>query len=292
MNRALWLVAVLWPLAATAQIELVSDAEPPAVFASQLQNLHITLRNAGDTLATNDVQILLYQLTSATSVPAGKARPWKRIEILPQQTVLETLPIEFPAVRSASRFRVEFSGIGSMEVLVYPGDLLKRLNALAGDQPLGIYDPEGQLKPLLKRAVVSSVDFEIESTDSKLAIVWSNAASLPNSITSRVKTGMVVVWIRSSTIPTTYAVRRGNGVIVMAPTSTVRGLADSPLAQLNLIRDAELALEPDALRLPSDNRPEQRNIMPSQIYNDLHHVAGSRVVGTRGRCDDRCRLRF
>jgi hypothetical protein len=143
-----------------------------------------------------------------------------------------------------------------MEVLVYPGDLLKRLNALAGDQPLGAYDPEGQLKPLLKRAGVSVVDFEIEPMKSKLAIVWSSAASLPDSIASRVKTGMAAVWIRSSTIPTTYAVRRGNGMIVVAPASTVRGLVNSPLAQLNLIRDAELALEPDELRLPSDNQTE------------------------------------
>jgi hypothetical protein len=45
-------------------------------------------------------------------------------------------------------------------------------------------------------------------------------------------------------------------VVVVVPASTVRGLADSPLAQLNLIRDAELALEPDVLRLPSDNRME------------------------------------
>jgi hypothetical protein len=256
MNKAFWFVAALWPLAATAQIELVPDAEPPAAFASRPQNIRVTLRNIGDTIATSDVQTLLFQLTSATTVPIGKARSWKRIQILPRQTVLETLPLEFPAVRSSSRFRVELLGIGPMEVTVYPNDLLKRLNTLAGERPLGVYDPDGQLKPLLKQAAIGVADFETEPTDSKLAIVWSSAASLPDSIASRVKTGMSAVWIRSSTIPTTYAVHRGAGVVVVAPASTVRGLADSPLAQLNLIRDAELALEPDALQLPSDNRPE------------------------------------
>ncbi len=256
MTKAFWLVAALWPLGATAQIELVPDAEPPAAFASRPQNIHVTLRNVGDAIATSDVQTLLFQLTSASAVPIGKARPWKRIQILPRQTVVETLALEFPPVRSSSRFRVELSGIGPMDVTVYPNGLLKRLSALAGEQPLGVYDPDGQLKPLLKQTSVSVSDFETEPTDSKLTIVWSSAASLPDSIASRVKKGMSAVWIRSSTIPTTYAVHQGAGVVVVAPASTVRGLADSPLEQLSLIRDAELALEPDSLRLPSDNRTE------------------------------------
>ena len=256
MNRAIWLVAALWPLAATAQIELVHDLEPPSVFASRPQNLRVTLRNVGDATATSDVQTLLFQLTPVIKIQLGKAHPWKRIKILPKQTVLETLPLEFPAVRSSSRFRVELSGIGSMEVVVYPNNLLKKLNALAGEQPLGVYDPDGQLNPLLKQAAINIADFETEPTDLKLAIVWSNATSLPDSIASHVKTGMSAVWIRSSTIPTTYAAHLGIGVVVVVPASTVGGLADSPTAQLNLIRDAELALEPDALRLPSDNRTE------------------------------------
>lgn len=256
MNKALGLVAALWPLAATAQIELVPETEPLAVFAARPQTIRVTLRNVGDTTATSDVQTLLFQLTSASAVRIGNARPWKRIQILPRQIVLEALTLEFPAVRSSSRFRIELLGIGSTEVIVYPSDLLKRLGALAGDQPLGVYDPDGQLKTLLKHAAVAVADFEVEPTDCKLAIVWSSAAGLPDSITSRVKTGMSAVWIRSSTMSTTYTVHRGAGVVVVAPASTVRGLADSPLAQLNLIRDAELALEPDALRLPSDNRTE------------------------------------
>lgn len=256
MNKALWFIATLWPLTAMAQIELVPDAEPPAVFASRPQNLRITLRNAGDAIVTNDVQTLLLQLSSATTVSTGKARPWKRIQILPHQSVLEILTLEFPAVRSANRFRVELSGIGSTEVTVYPDDLLHRLNTLAGEQPLGVYDPDAQLKPLLKQAAVSVVDFETEPADSKLAIVWSDLPNLPDSIQSSVKKGMSAVWIRSSAIPTTYTVHRGAGVIVVVPASTVRGLADSPLPQLNLIRDAELALEPNALRLPWDNRSE------------------------------------
>lgn len=256
MNKALWIMAGLWPFAASAQIELVPEVTPQAVFASRPQTIRVTLRNPGDKTMLRDVELRLFQLSSASAVPVGSAKPWKKIEMLPQQTVLETLALEFPSVRAATRFRVEFAGIGRTEVVVYPGELLKRLKTLAGDQPLGVVDPDGQLKPVLKQAGVEFADFEIEPADSRLAIVWSGASSLPETVTTRVKAGMAVVWIRPASVATTYAVRLDTGVVVVVPVSSVRGLADSPLPQLDLIRAAELALEPEALRLPSDNQPQ------------------------------------
>ena len=256
MNRALWSLAALWPLTVSAQIQLIADTEAQAVFAGGTQTVRVLLRNPGDAPASKDVEMRLFQLTAASAVPIGNARPWKTIQILPRQTVLETLPLEFPAVRSSSRFRIELPGIGSVEVTAYPRDLLQRLNMLAGDQPLGVFDPAGQMKPLLKQVGVNVADFETEPTDSKLAIVWWNGQNLPDSVESRLKKGLSAVWIRSSAFPSSYAVRVGAGAVVVAPASSLHGLADSPLAQLNLIRDAELALQPDALRLPSDNKPE------------------------------------
>lgn len=256
MRKFVAILLAAWPVVASAQLELVPDESPQAVFAARPQNVRVALRNPSGKTVTGDVQVRLFQLSSASAVPLGSAKPWKKIEILPQQTVLETLTLEFPEVRTASRLRVELIGVGRTEVIVYPIDLLKRLKALAREQPLGVVDPDGQLKPLLKQASVDFADFEVEPVDSKLAIVWSRASGLPESVTSRVKTGMAVVWIRSSAIPTTYAVRLGAGVVVITPASSVRGLPDSPVPQLNLIRDAELALEPEALRLPSDNQPQ------------------------------------
>ena len=256
MNRMLLLFVGLLPLTATAGIELVPDATPPAVFAARPQTISVTLRNPAGTTAEADVHTRLFQLTSGSVVPIGEAQPWKKIQVLPQQTVLETLPLTFPEVRTTTRFRLELSGIGRTEIMVYPNDLLKQLKTLAGEPPLGVFDPEGRLKPLLKAAGVKIADFETEPTDSKLAIVWSEATALPDSVTARVKTGMAALWIRPSPVPTTYTVRLGGGLVVVAPASSLQGLADSPLPQLNLIRDAELALEPDALRLPSDNQPQ------------------------------------
>jgi hypothetical protein len=256
MNKAWCLLATLWPLAATAQIQLVADSNTQAVFAGCTQTVKVVLRNPGDESVARDVEIRLFQLAAAGAVPIGDARLWKRINILPRQTVLENTTVTLPEVRAATGFGIELVGIGRVRVTAWPHDLLQRLKTLAGDVPLGVFDPDGQLKPPLKQASVTMADFEIEPTDSKLAIVWSNGRNLPESVESRVKKGMSAVWIRSSAVPTSYAVRLGAGVVVVAPETTFRGLADSPLPQLTLIRDAELALQPDALRLPSDNQTE------------------------------------
>ena len=73
----------------------------------------------------------------------------------------------------------------------------------------------------------------------------------------RVKNGMAAVWIRKPTSVAAYAVRLGTGTVVVASPSSVSPLADSPTAQLNLVRFAELALEPEALRLPEDRKESE-----------------------------------
>ena len=254
--KTFWLVIALWPLAALAQIELLPGVDPEAVFAAQSQNIRVTLRNPGNKTASRDMQIRLFQVSSGSAVPLGKAKPWKTIQMYPQQTVIETLALQFPAIRAPMRFQIEFVGIGRADVMAYPNDLLKRLKLLAGELPLGVFDPDAHLKPLLKQAGVEFTDFEIGPADSKLTLVWSDALTLPDSVLTRVKTGMVTVWIRSAPAPATYAAHLGSGVVVVAPAATLDGLAGSPLPQLTLLRDAEFALEPESLRLPSDTQPQ------------------------------------
>ena len=168
--------------------------------------------------------------------------------------MLETYSTTFPAVRAATRFQIEWIGIGRTDIFVYPDNLLKKLGALAGEKPLGLLDPDNQLRPSLKQAGVDFSDLETDSLDARLTIVWSDTTELPELITKRVKDGMAVVWIRKPTSVAAYAVRLGTGTVVVASTSSVSPLADSPMAQLNLIRFAELALEPEALRLPQDRK--------------------------------------
>ena len=247
-------LALLCPAAASAQIAVVPDEQPPAVFAGREQTIRVMFRNSSNEAAEANVQTRLRQLSFGSAMPVGDAQPWKRLRLLPQQTVVEAYAAKFPTVRAATRFQIEWIGIGRTEVSVYPDDLLKKLGTLAGEKPLGLFDPDSQVRPLLKQAGVEFTDLETEPSDARLTVVWSDARELPESVIKRVKDGMAVVWIRKSALVAAYAVRLGMGAVVIASTSSVSPLADSPMAQLNLTRFAELALEPEALRLPEDRK--------------------------------------
>jgi hypothetical protein len=247
------LLMAVW-LLASAQIAVVPDEQPPVVFAQRPQTIRVLFRNSADEAAATNVQTQLRQLSFGSAMPVGSAQTWKELRLLPQQTVLEIYSTTFPAVRAATRFQIEWIGIGRTDVFVYPNNLLKKLGTLAGEKPLGLLDPDAQLRPSLKQAGVDFTDLETDSSDARLTIVWSNAAELPEFVTKRMKDGMAVVWIRKPTSVAAYAVRLGTGTVVVASTSSVSPLADSPTAQLNLIRFAELALTPDAMRLPQDRK--------------------------------------
>jgi len=245
---------LLSPAAASAQIAVMPDEQPPAVFAGREQTIRVMFRNSSDEAAEGNVQARLRQLSFGSAMPLGDPQPWKRLRLLPKQTVVETYSAKFPTLRAVTRFQIEWIGIGRTEVMVYPDDLLKKLGALAGEKPIGLFDPDNQLRSLMKQGGVEFTDLETEPSDARLAVVWFNARELPESVIKRVKDGMAAVWIRKSAPVAAYAVRLGTGTVVVASTSSVSPLADSPTAQLNLIRFAELALEPEALRLPEDRK--------------------------------------
>lgn len=253
------LLVLLWPVVAFGQLELVSDAPPPAVFAGKAQVMRVAIRNPGAKTVELDATLRLFQATSGSVVPLGEARPWKKLQVLPKQTVLEDIPVTLPAVRAATRFRLDCPGLGRVMVTGYPEDLLKGLTGLAGGQPIAVVDPDNKLKSLLQQSKVEFADYEVETPESRLAVVWSTASSLPEPILTRVKRGLAVVWIRPQKISVAALVRLEAGTVMMVPAASVAALAESPLAQMNLLHCAELALQPEALRLLGENQPTERN---------------------------------
>lgn len=247
-------LSLLCPLLASAQVTVVPDAQPPAVFAGREQTIRVLFQNQTDQSTNLDLRVQLRQLSFSSSVRLGDPQPWKQLRLLPNQTVVETYATTFPSVRAATRFQIEWLGIGRTEIVVYPNDLLKKLSALAGEKPPALLDPDNQIRPVLKQARIEFTDMETEPSDARLAVMWSNAKELPETVIKRVKDGMAAVWIRKSAPVAAYAVRLGTGTVIVASTSSVTPLADSPMAQLNLIRFAELALEPEAMRLPEDRK--------------------------------------
>ncbi len=235
-----WLVAFLLfgtsPSAAQAQLQLLPVPEPKQVFGGDARTITITWHNAGQKTFGQELSARLYQASSATTVPLGTA-PWRYLEILPGQTVIESATLNFPAV------------------------------------PLGVLDPQNQLKPLLKAAAVEFSDLEdarVEDYRGKLAIAgpFQNKTQMRNGLVTQLqalaKRGVGVVWLlppqeqkdrRGERLrPSFYTVPEGKGAVVVAQASLTASLSESPPAQLNLTQLARLALHPEAPRL-SDPTP-------------------------------------
>jgi hypothetical protein len=136
---------------------------------------------------------------------------------------------------------------------------------MLGEQPLGVFDPQNQLRPLLKDAGIEIVDLEdsgLGDFSGKLAIIgpFQTRAQMREGLAGQIMRmadkGVAVVWLppsgprREGIMPSFYTVLEGKGAVVVVEPGMVRDLPQNPRAQLNLIRFAELATHPEPSRLP------------------------------------------
>ena len=262
-------IVCLWANTALAQIELVSNMETQRVFAGDARKISLVWANAGDKAAVAEIRMHLYQTSFATAVPLTESL-WKKIEILPGQTILESVQLDFPGVRAETPFLIQWLEgtnrvIGKTEVLVYPTNLLAELKTMVGENVLGVLDLNNELKPLLKQNHVEFSDLgeaALEEFQGKLAIIGPFQSKiqmregLAQSIQKIARKGAAVVWIqppsepKDKIKPSFYVVFEGKGSIVVVQSGLVAGLAENPGSQLNLIYFSKLALNPEPFALP------------------------------------------
>lgn len=269
-----WLLfGLLVVFAGTAQgeLKLLPAGEPARVFGGGSSSFAAVWKNTGKTAIAVDVRLRLFQTSSATAVQLEE-QPWKKFQVLPGQTVIESASLDFPTVRAETKFLVQWLEntnrvLGTTEVLVYPTNLLAELKTLVGeDQPVGVFDPGNGLKPLLKTLKVEYEDLEdsgVATFAGKLTIIGPFAAreQMPSDLAERIVKlagkGTGVVWLRpppephARLKPAFYAVPVGAGTVVVVVQATfVTGLANNPQAQLNLLHCCRLARNPEPLSIP------------------------------------------
>jgi hypothetical protein len=252
-----------------AQLQVLTNTEPQLAFAGGGREVSVRFHNPSSSPVTADLRTRLFQASSTTAAPVGET-PWKKLTVMAGQTVLESAALAFPPVKAETRLLVQWLDgtnkvIGVTEVLVYPPDLLKDLRPLADEAPIGALDPQNQLKPLLKAAVVEYQDLEdsgLEAYAGKLAVIgpFQSRAQMREGLPDRVKAlalkGVAVVWIqappekRHELKPSFYTVAEGKGAVVVVQADLAANFAQSPQAQLNLIQLARFALHPEPPRLP------------------------------------------
>ncbi|MGA3282842.1 MAG: hypothetical protein ABSD57_00085 [Verrucomicrobiota bacterium] len=261
--------ACLWTNGAQAQIELLPDKEPQCVFAGNARPITVVWYNACDKTMDAEIRTRLYQTSSATVAPLSE-QSWKKITILPKQTVLESAQVDFPAVKAETRFLLQWLEgsnrvIGKTEVLVYPTNLLAELKTLMGENVLGVFDPNNELKPLLQQNHMEFSDLgeaALEDFRGKLAVIgpFLSKTQMREGLAQAVQRiawkGAAVVWIqppsepKDKIKPSFYIVPEGKGAVVVVQSDLVAGLSENPRSQLNLIYFSKLALNPESFPLP------------------------------------------
>jgi hypothetical protein len=195
---------------------------------------------------------------------------WKRLQVLPEQTIIESAALDFPAVKAETQFLIQWLEganrvIGKSEVLVYPTNLLKELKPLLGEDTLGVLDPNDELKPLLRQNHVDFLDLgemALEDFQGKLAVIgpFQTKAQMREGLAPAIqkiaRKGAAMVWIqpppgpKDQIKPSFYIVPEGKGAIVVVQSDLVAGLSENPRSQLNLIYCSKLALNPEPFPLP------------------------------------------
>ncbi len=255
------------PVAARAQLEIVTNDLPAAVISGGRRTVPVTLRNPAAQPLQINLRLQLNQASSATALRLGSPTNWKTLQIAPGQTVLDSFTLDFPSVRAETRFIVQCVNdasqvLAATDVLAYPTNILQPLKTLAGEKPLGVFDPANQLKPQLKALGIEFEDLAetgVARFTGVLAIIGPGRPAdalpenLPGLIAARAKSGVAIVWLRpppqDQLTPSFFLAREGEGVVVVAQPDLVAHLADNPRAQLNLLELARLARHPETFPL-------------------------------------------
>jgi len=260
-----------------AQLELLAGAKPASVFSGANRTISLVLRNVGSQSFDHPMRARIFQTSSAMAVPVGEA-PWKELQVLPEQTVLESAQLDFPAVEAETRFLVQWLDetnqvIGVTSVLVYPTNLLQTLQPLLCETNFGVLDPGNQLKPLLKAQGISFVDLDemgLDGFSGQLAVIgpFKSKAQIPDDLTHEVKElakrNVAVVWIqppqpslppsldweRHVIQPSYYCVQKNQTPVVVVQPDLVSDLTENPQSQIALIYFCHLALKPQPAVLP------------------------------------------
>jgi len=254
-------MVLLWPAGAGAQLTTVTEAGPQACFGGRSNAIMVKFHNPGMEAAEADVQMQLYQASSATRAASGERSNWKRLRVMPGQTVLESAEVGIPAVKAETPFVLAWLDaagrkLGESDLAVYPTNLLDLLTNLGGGKAIGIFDVSRQIQQALQKYNLPFDDFRdagFAGFAGKLAVVAeTGAADESENLSARVETlansGVAVVWVqaplqhRSPLEPALSAAPFGSGAIATVPARTVADLADMPLAQLNLVQAAKMSL--------------------------------------------------
>ena len=256
-----------------ANLIVKQAGETPQVFPGR-RELNVFVENSSPDSVESKLRWRLYQANSGSIMPLGTISDWKTTLLLPGQTILESIQLDFPNVRSETSFELRLLDednkvIGQIHAEVFPTNLLKQISLARKSQLIGVIDPESLLKPLLKNQGVSFEDLDanagFDSFEGRLVIIgpFSDKAAVPDGLRKRLleqcSKPFAFVWIQppnreSKDVPPIYVVKEGASAFAIVNAQATQNLATSPKSQHNLLQAVRLALKPDLLALPIETQ--------------------------------------
>ena len=206
------------------------------------------------------ISFRLFQEASGVAAPLGPARAWKRLSLLPGQTLIEKVSVEFPAVKQVSNGLVRWetedeSGLGSTRVRVVPADLITELKTLTGGDSVGVVESSAAMAGLLERAGLAVEDLTDlpQRPEAQVILVMPGelAETRPELLARRmgswIELGRTVVWFKSDSF--------GETGTLGGEAPRPRFVGDCGCGDVGTARhggDAVAIGEPDAVGVPAD----------------------------------------
>jgi hypothetical protein len=255
----------------TAQIEVSAPGEIQTVFSGNNRTLNVQLSNKSTHIAEDLFSTRLWQISSATRMPATDRIQWKKIQILAGQTILEKLDLNLPDVQNITLFDLAFfdtstNELGHISIRVCPHNILAQISNQSNGKPPGILDPENAIKPALLQHSILFQDLDdnagFDNFGGGLAIIGPTGQDKGSfqALSQRVnnalsKKPMNLVWIlpttrREDILPGMWMLRYQSQTVVLVQNSEIANLSTSPASQIHLIQAVSLARHPELLQIP------------------------------------------
>ena len=255
--------AIIAPITTVGQLSIVAPKKLPALFPGA-NSLTPMWTNRGPEQVEMEIKGALFQAGSklALQLPLEIV---EKLRLLPNQAALMPINFEVPEVRAKTLFVIQWQdpsakALGKTELKVYPSDLLRELELMAGDTALGIFNLDAKFETGFRNSKVKSERLEqdgIGGYAGKLLIAGGEQAqdSSRETLIAVARRGAVVVCIVAHSDdeilrPNFSARAYGAGVVVFVQETFLDHFDTNPESQLRLVEICRMAMKPGTPELP------------------------------------------
>jgi hypothetical protein len=236
-----------------AELSIWTEPKPAMLFAGENKSVRLYVKNSANAARKINMESRTYQIATAVAAPLGERKKWKEISIEPGQTIVEKFPITLPAIRTTTTFVLKFYEqdnvveVGSVQLLVYPEDLLSDLAQFSKTNQLAILDEENYLGTAISKTDYNvtrakSLEERVQSDKPVVLIVVAEKGSdFGRAAEDLSKWTAGVIWVRRPSalnldeLPIEVS-KKGEATLVTIDRVLLEDFQESPPAQMNLLR--------------------------------------------------------